>query len=70
LGPAYNHDPTPNSTFLLPGPNIYEAFSNQNPTAWAMPKAEPNALGPARRPGPTTLVGLFHSKSKPAVDQE
>jgi len=35
-----------------------------------MPKAEPNALGPARRPGPAALVSMFHSKSEPAVDKE
>jgi len=70
LGPAYYHDPAPKWTLLLPGPNISESFSNQNPTAWAMPKVAPNTLGPASRSGPAALVGLFHSKSKSAIDQE
>jgi len=70
LDPTYYHDPTPNWTLLLPGSNIFEPFSNQDPTAWAISKAAPKALGPASRPGPAALVSLFYSKSEAAIDQE
>jgi len=55
LGLTSHHDATPNWPLLPLGSNIFGPFSNQDPTAWAMPKAEPNALGPTRRPGSTTL---------------
>ena len=73
IGPCCHQDPTAlgrptTMTWHLIEPFCHQdltsldSFSNQDPTAWAMYKATPNALGPARRPGPTMLGGSVSFK--------